>query len=65
MADFKDYFAVNKRIDIQVRFMGFTCSIVIAKTLSRCGKFWPWKLFGRSFNFIWLDATNVSFDEVY
>ena len=36
MADFKDYFAVNKRIDIQVRFMGFTCSIVIAKTLSRC-----------------------------
>ena len=36
MADFKVYFAVNERIDIQVRFMGFTHSIVIAKNFYRC-----------------------------
>ena len=36
MADFKVYFAVNERIDIQVRFMGFMLSIVIAKNLYRC-----------------------------
>ena len=36
LVDFKVYFAANERIDIQLRFIRFTLSIVIAKNLSRC-----------------------------